>query len=92
LVQGLLAFTSGHTPFNFTVVAWDHGCDTFSFRWSWEFLPGGLRIAGVDLVFVQKGSYLIEKLYVEFNNVLYLSENGCKFVGGLCGTNGCDVC
>jgi hypothetical protein len=68
------------------VVAWDHGCDTFSFRWYWYIIPDALPVAGVSLVFVQEGSYLLEKVYSEFNNALYLSENGCKFVGGLCGT------
>jgi len=92
LVQAAIAFTSGPILTNVTTVAWDHGCDTFTFRWYWEVVPGALPIAGVSLAFVQKGSYLLEKVYSEFNNVLYLSENGCKFVGGPCGINDCGVC
>ncbi len=76
MVQGLIAFTSGPNQFNFTVVASDHGCDSFSFRWRWEFVPGGLPIAGVDLIFVERGSYRIQKVYSEFNNVLFLRESG----------------
>jgi hypothetical protein len=85
MVQAYLNFTSGPIQNNFTMIAWDHGCDTFSFSWNWESVPGAPRISGVDLVFVQKGSYLIEKAYSEYNNALYLSEHGCKFVDGVCG-------
>jgi hypothetical protein len=92
LVQAAIAFTSEHTQTNITVIASDYGCDTFTFRWSGVLAPGGSPIAGIDFVFVQKGSYLIEKAYSELNNVLFLSENGCKTVGGICGTNNCDVC
>lgn len=46
-------------------------------------------IAGIDFVFVQKGSFLIEKAYSEFNNLVFLGNVGCKVVGGACGLGEC---
>ena len=74
------------------MIAWDHGCDTFTFRWRGQLVPGALGVAGIDFVFVQPGSYLLEKAYSEWNNLLFLSELGCKVVGGVCGTGECGVC
>ena len=48
-----------------------------------------IPVAGIDLVFVQKGTFLIEKAYSEFNNVVLLGDLGCKVVGGACGTSQC---
>jgi len=91
-VQGQIAATSSTPPPNFSVIAWDYGCDTFTFRWRGDFVPGQLGVAGIDFVFVQQGSYLLEKAYSEWNNVHFLSEIGCKLVGGACGTHECGVC
>ena len=38
-------------------------------------------VAGVDLVFVQKDSFLIEKAYSEFNKVGFLTNVGCTLIG-----------
>ena len=46
-------------------------------------------VAGIDLVFVERDSYLIEKAYSEFNTEAILIEAGCGFVGGFCGTGDC---
>lgn len=46
-------------------------------------------VAGIDLVFVQKGTFLIEKAYSEFNNLVLLANAGCKVVGGACGLGEC---
>ncbi|KFY87684.1 hypothetical protein V500_06830 [Pseudogymnoascus sp. VKM F-4518 (FW-2643)] len=55
----------GQTPNQlFTVVASDHGCNSFTFRWTQNVSP---PVAGIDLVFVERDSYLIEKAYSEFN-------------------------
>ena len=40
-------------------------------------------------MFVAHGSYEIEKAYSEYNTGQYLSEIGCQFVGGACGTVNC---
>jgi hypothetical protein len=64
------------------VIAWDHGCDTFTFRWRGNFVTDQPGIAGIDFVFVQKGNYLLEKAYSEFNNFALLLEFGCKLSCG----------
>jgi len=89
-VQGQVSQTSS-PPFNvFDVIAWDHGCDTFTYRWRWHFQP--TAIAGIDFVFVKKGTYLIEKAYSEWNNYVFLQDLGCKAVGGACMFAACDTC
>jgi hypothetical protein len=80
-IAGQIAATSNPPQAKFTVIAWDHGCDTFTFRWRGQFVAGTpepLGIAGIDLVVVQKGSFLLETAYSEYNNVLFLYEIGCK--------------
>jgi len=69
----------------FNIVASDHGCNSFTFRWD-GFFSGFNQapVAGMDLVFVEKGSYLLEKAYSEYNTGQFLHENGCLFVGGYC--------
>ena len=81
-----------YPEYNWTVRVWDHGCDTFTFAWSAEPIPGVGFFAGINFMWVQKGSYLIEKAYVEYNSVQYLSVIGCKTVGGPCEINNCPVC
>jgi len=76
--EAFVKFTSSPPSLEYDVIAWDHGCHTFTVRWRLHFQPTG--IAGIDLVFVKKGSYLLEKAYSEWNNALYLAEIGqlCK--------------
>jgi hypothetical protein len=97
-IQGQSAPSSGATNPNitdpyqlFTIIASDHGCNTFTFRWAGGFFAafGEPPIAGIDFVFVAHGSYQIEKAYSEYNTGHYLSEIGCQFVGGACGTQDC---
>ena len=91
-MQGQIAITSGPMTPSYTVIAWDYGCDTFTFVWAGNIVPDAPHIAGIDFVFVQKGSFLIEKAYSEFNNLLLMGEQGCKLVGGACGTSQCGAC
>lgn len=71
----------------FTVLASDHGCNSFTFRWTFNVNP---PVAGIDFVFVAHDSYLIEKAYSEYNTEAILIGAGCDFVGGVCGTQACE--
>lgn len=74
----------------FNIVASDHGCNSFTFRWDGFFSGFNLApVAGMDLVFVQQGSYLMEKAYSEYNTGHLLHEGGCQFVGGVCQQSQC---
>lgn len=92
------AFLNGQiktTPPNplpkFTVIAWDHGCNSFTFRWTLTntFGASPIGLAGIDLVFIQEGSYRYQTAYSEYNNVLFLAQIGCHFIGGACGMYDC---
>ncbi|KAG4442531.1 hypothetical protein IFR05_001943 [Cadophora sp. M221] len=74
----------------FPVTISDHGCDSFAFRWVGYFFEGAPGAAGLDLVFVQKGSYLIEKAWSECDSGGFLRGVGCAFVGGMCGSKACE--
>ncbi|KAH6718256.1 hypothetical protein BKA61DRAFT_732570 [Leptodontidium sp. MPI-SDFR-AT-0119] len=74
----------------FPITISDHGCDSFTFRWVGYFFQGAPPVAAIDFVFVQKGSYLIEKAWSEYDSGGFLKGVGCAFVGGTCGTNACE--
>jgi hypothetical protein len=56
-----------------------HTCDEITFRWRAEAKPLGPQ--GIDILIIQKGSFLIETDYSEFNNAADLVNAGvfpCK--------------
>ncbi|KAK5291706.1 hypothetical protein LTR16_002154 [Cryomyces antarcticus] len=60
---------------SFDVIAHDHGCNSFTFRWTGHFAPQ--PVAGIDFVLLEPGSHRIRAAYSEFNTLGFVLAVGC---------------
>ncbi|TKA51717.1 hypothetical protein B0A49_08950 [Cryomyces minteri] len=60
---------------SFDAIAHDHGCNSFTFRWTGHFAPQ--PVAGIDFVLLEPGSHRIRAAYSEFNSLGFVLAVGC---------------